>query len=164
MIKMIWNGILEIRKKKKIPTTKQRVAQYIDQVISFTSSSFSRPFLFILFYSDVFLEKYFSRRSSCAQWTTAAWCPRSSGSTPPRTTSPSPWSRCCLLVKILLTMNLLMIFLTIHYMITISCTDGGLSRRPSHPLDPIRASLTLWNLLLCCGECPWTGNFLRDKD
>ena len=62
------------------------------------------------------------------------------------------------------TMILLMIFLTIHHMITISCTDGGLSRRPSHPLDPIRASLTLWNLLLCCGECPWTGNFLRDKD
>ena len=61
-------------------------------------------------------------------------------------------------------LNLLMIFLTIHHMITISSTDGGLSRRPSHPLDPLRASLTLWNLLLCCGECPWTGNFLRDKD
>ena len=56
------------------------------------------------------------------------------------------------------------IALTNHIIITISSTDGGLSRRPSHPLDPISASLTLWNLLLRCGECPWTGNFLRDKD
>ena len=98
---------LNIRNKKKkryVPTTEQRVAQYIDQVISFTSPSFSRPFLSIQ--SGVFLEKYFSRRSSCAQWTTAAWCPRSSGSTPPRTTSPSPWSRCCFLAKILLMFKL----------------------------------------------------------
>ena len=49
-------------------------------------------------------------------------------------------------------------------MITISSTDGGLSRRPPHPLDPIRASLTLRNLLLRRRECPWTGDFLRDKD
>ena len=104
---------LNIRNKKKIPTTKQRVAQCIDQVISFTSSSFSRPFLSIQ--SGVFFEKYLSRRSSCAQWTTAAWCPRSSGSTPLRTTSPSPWSRCCLLAKMLLTI-LLEIFLTILLM------------------------------------------------
>ena len=91
---------LNIRNKKKMPTIKQRVAQCIDQVIPFTSSSFSRPFLSIQ--SGVFLEKYISRRSSYAQWTTAAWCPRSSGSTPHRTTSPSPWSRCCLLANILL--------------------------------------------------------------
>ena len=62
---------------------------------------------FVKWYGDNLIIFFVSRRSSCAQWTTAAWCPRSSGSTPPRTTSPSPWSRCCLLEKILLTIFLM---------------------------------------------------------
>ena len=49
---------------------------------------------FVKWYGDNLIIFFVSRRSSCAQWTTAAWCPRSSGSTPLRTTSPSPWSRC----------------------------------------------------------------------
>ena len=39
------------------------------------------------------ITKQFPRQSSYAQWTTAAWSPPSSGSTPPLTTSPSPSSR-----------------------------------------------------------------------
>ena len=111
----------------------------------------SNPLLKITFQSKFWwstitklMTSSFTRPSFYAQWTTAAWSPQSSGSTPPRTTSPSPSSRLrppspssgSWLSK---------------------SSDSGLTRGPPRPPHPLGAALPLRHLLLCRRECSWTG-------
>ena len=88
----------------------------------------------VKWFGDNIIIFFVSRRSSCAQWTTAAWCPRSSGSTPPRTTSPSPWSRCCFLPKIFLTilLTILLMFKLLSHIQSLSPAQTAASPGDPH--------------------------------